>query len=653
MKNKRLPFTLVSLNIGVYDSSSPFTSNYPGESLFDDRSDFIIDFDITAVAVLMNFCNDRTLTDYSAPGIRRSVAVALVDATDGFIISNKSIRVNMSRGEESIICRVDLPLAYDNINFDHTYKICVRDENSGLMLDQRFFHVFPENFDGKHVSDWFTPIQGGLTRLYYYAEYRSLAAECPGYYGVRFRLNVSVDPAPWIMPEMEIRIHFPDGSIVSRFCKIECQDFDLGDYQVETTFFMRPGRLGIGYAELICMDYAIAGFVFCTDGDEDSRAWAGEELMCLDEYTLESATERYKMLTESQPAADGEDAEADGETDDEFEKLLQDFIESQIEEEVKEEPDEEEPSPCPDETGEGETDTEEEDASPEGDLDINTALNQLTGLKMVKEKLSVYETMVKFNKLRRDNSLPVEALPLHAMFLGSPGTGKTTVAKMMGSMMRSAGVLSRGHVVVKERATLLGPYYSNEETNTLKAVKEAQGGILFIDEAYQLYQPNDPRDPGKFVIEALMTALADESNRDWMLILAGYPDEMKRMFEMNPGLRSRIPESNIYTFEDFTVGELMEIAESYLNRNDFVLAAEAREELYRRLAADYATRDKGFGNARHVINLIQTEILPAMASRVLACHDISAEQLSTIQPSDIPERIITAQARNSRIGYRA
>lgn len=144
-------------------------------------------------------------------------------------------------------------------------------------------------------------------------------------------------------------------------------------------------------------------------------------------------------------------------------------------------------------------------------MDFQQTLASLTGLKAVKNKLAIYEKLVGFNKLRADNGLAVPSLPLHAMFMGSPGTGKTTVAKMMGAMLHRAGVLSSGHVIVKERSTLMGPNYSNEETNTLQAIEDAQGGILFIDEAYQLYQPNDPRDPGKFVIETLLNALADES----------------------------------------------------------------------------------------------------------------------------------------------
>lgn len=119
---------------------------------------------------------------------------------------------------------------------------------------------------------------------------------------------------------------------------------------------------------------------------------------------------------------------------------------------------------------------------------------QLTGLKSVKTKLTIYEKLVRFNKLRNDRGLPSPLQSLHAMFLGSPGTGKTTVAKMMGKLLNNIGVLSKAHVVIKERSSLMGQNYGSEEENTRKAIAEAQGGILFIDEAYQLYQPNDPRD---------------------------------------------------------------------------------------------------------------------------------------------------------------
>ncbi|MDE7378473.1 MAG: AAA family ATPase [Paraprevotella sp.] len=331
----------------------------------------------------------------------------------------------------------------------------------------------------------------------------------------------------------------------------------------------------------------------------------------------------------------GPDSDADAsDEEDEFEAALNRFIES-----------------CP-------GDDEAEDAKSAGgagekpgESSLMSPLDHLTGLASVKEKLLTYERVVRFNKMRADKKLPTSPAPLHAMFLGSPGTGKTTVAKMIGIMLRRAGVLSRGHVVVRERATLLGQYYNSEGEKTLAAIEEAQGGILFIDEAYQLYQPDDSRDPGKFIIETLLTALADESKRDWMLVLAGYPDAMKRMFDLNPGFKSRIPDSNIYTFDDFTEEELMKIAEKYLSCHQYTLSPDAHAALSDRLKFDYSHREKNFGNARHVINMIQTEILPAMAVRVTSKGTVDESDLTEIQSADIPQPVVSRVVSRPRIGF--
>lgn len=375
----------------------------------------------------------------------------------------------------------------------------------------------------------------------------------------------------------------------------------------------------------------------------------------------------------------GDTNEGVSDNDKDFDELLDDFIKSQLEDNeenteitcwsVQEEPyepyaDDDNAEENGDEVEECSSDDDEETNEddyydcdfPEEEEDDEPEVEELTldkmiGLGSVKEKLVTYEHLVRFNKLRRDSGLPTPSIPLHAMFLGAPGTGKTTVAKMMGKMLADTGVLSYGHVVVKERSKLIGQFYSNEEKNTLRAIEDAQGGILFIDEAYQLYQPHDPKDPGKFVIETLMTALADESKRDWMLILAGYPDEMRKMFEMNPGLKSRIPDSNIYVFDDYTADELMCIAENYLERNKYTLTAEARKALTLRLRSDYEQRDKSFGNARHVVNMIETDILPAMAERVILSGDCDVKALTEIHACDIPKPIRKLQAVRQRIGF--
>lgn len=338
-------------------------------------------------------------------------------------------------------------------------------------------------------------------------------------------------------------------------------------------------------------------------------------------------------------SAETEADENDGLTAEEFDKLLDDFLRSEYqrleEEEEKrqdEADDDSEEMPPSDNVQENEN---QEDAL-SADEPLLKSMDFLVGLDGVKTKLSEYEKVVRFNRMRYDQGLPIMSAPLHAMFLGSPGTGKTTVAKMMGMMLRRAGMLSKGHVVVKERADLIGIHYGEEERNTQEALNEAEGGVLLIDEAYQLYQPHDPKDPGRFVIESLLTALADESRRNWMLILAGYPDEMRRMFEMNPGLASRFPESNIYVFEDLDEGELMQVAERYFAEYEYELSSEARELLARRIASDYAARNRSFGNARYVHNLIQTAILPAMAARVVDSGISDRSSLTTVLPADIP-----------------
>lgn len=439
-----------------------------------------------------------------------------------------------------------------------------------------------------------------------------------------------------VMPELEIRLYYPDGHYVKAFFKepvcYSRENYDNNRRTVECSFETFDDVNGVFYAELLCMEYPIAGFVFDTKCDNDvSGSWFGTEIEPMDEYSLQAAVE----LIDSHLSCRNESASAL--ESDSFDEALDRFIATETED-LKQ-------SGC---LVAEDAEIESEEVVPEDPL---KSLDHLTGLRSVKEKLRIYERVVRFNRMRADKGLPVAATPLHAMFLGSPGTGKTTVANMMGEMLRRAGVLSKGHVVVRERATLLGQYYSSESEKTLAAIEEARGGILFIDEAYQLYQPNDSRDPGKFIIETLLTALSDDADRDWMLILAGYPDEMKRMFEMNPGFKSRIPDSNIYIFDDFTESELMEIAENYLARNSYTMSVEAHEALATRLKSDYAQREKNFGNARHVVNMIQTEILPSMAVRVTSEGLQNESALTEIQIADIPSPMARHTSSRPRVGF--
>ena len=236
--------------------------------------------------------------------------------------------------------------------------------------------------------------------------------------------------------------------------------------------------------------------------------------------------------------------------------------------------------------------------------------------------------------------LPTVRPVLHAAFMGNPGTGKTTVAKILGSMMKELGLLSSGHVVVEERSTLMGQNYASEQEKTLSALERAKGGILFIDEAYLLYKPDDPRDPGINVIETLLTALADPQQQDWMLLIAGYTEPMTRLLEQNAGLKSRIPEQNRFHFDDYTVDELMEIAELFCRQNGYVLSDDARAKVRERVEREYGLRDNKFGNARFVTNLFKIEIIPAFSKRVNKMDDVTITDLTLIKGADVSTKIL-------------
>lgn len=263
-------------------------------------------------------------------------------------------------------------------------------------------------------------------------------------------------------------------------------------------------------------------------------------------------------------------------------------------------------------------------------------LKSLIGLSQVKEQMATYRDMIRMAIQRRQNGLSVPPVSLHAAFMGNPGTGKTTVARLYGAMLKELGLLSSGHVVYKERSLLTGQNYSSEQELTLQAIQEAQGGVLVIDEAHNLYNPNDPRDPGKNVIETLLTALSDEQKNDWALLLAGYPDGITRLFSVDQGLSSRIPERNRYRFQDYTADELMQIADSYCIRHNYFLSEEAREALRMKIRHDYRLRDEKFGNARYIATLLQTEILPTMATRLARRSSVSLFDMLTIEREDIP-----------------
>lgn len=616
MNNRISPISIAEVKFCSFDFKEKENANFVEQLTFDRRHDFLVEADFCGIAAEIIVSRDI----YSM-GVRRRVSFTLIDMTSRCEVASRHIIVSINKHESLKSYRIYFPADSVEFKAGHTYKLIVNDMTASVTLGESVIHLFGN--EEVIPPKWYTVNSGGVTSSWSDRMYKVLRTEDSHKYYAKFELSQNFGAiTPDILPELEIRLYYPDGKRVDvRFMEPRCYDYDTNRYNVECSFMAGEDTNGVFYAELLCMQYVLAGFVFDTAGESEAGEWCGEEIYPLNEYSPEASVCRLRNRL----------AIIAMDPDDELGKAIEDFIQSEL------------------------NNLDSNDVASESDsFDEKPplAIEQLTGLKAVKEKLAIYERLVTFNKMRHDSGLPTPDTPLHAMFLGSPGTGKTTVAKLMGQMLQRAGVLSSGHVVVRERATLLGQYYSSEGENTLKALEEARGGILFIDEAYQLYQPNDPKDPGKFVIETLLTALADDSNRDWMLILAGYPEEMKRMFEMNPGLKSRIPDSNIYNFEDFTSTELMEIAEDYLSSYRFGLSDDARKALAHRLDADYLFRDRGFGNARHVMNMIQTEILPAMAVRVTSLESMDSEQLSVIQASDIPDyNFNKIQPLTQKIGF--
>ena len=259
--------------------------------------------------------------------------------------------------------------------------------------------------------------------------------------------------------------------------------------------------------------------------------------------------------------------------------------------------------------------------------------DRMLGMEKVKEKVHSLVNSAKLQKQRAAAGLPTKKPALHARFLGNPGTGKTTVARLIGEIYKEMGLLSSGHVVIEERKNLIGRYYDSEGLAVDNALSRAKGGILFIDEAYNLYVEDDPKDPGKRILEYLLTALSNEDDRDWMLILAGYPEEMERMLNSNPGIKSRVSEE--FIFEDFDIDTLVGIGEKYCDDNNYELSEEAKAMLKGVITREYSMKDKHFGNGRYVNKLMEKCINVNMATRLSKIESPTREQLITIEAEDI------------------
>ena len=232
-------------------------------------------------------------------------------------------------------------------------------------------------------------------------------------------------------------------------------------------------------------------------------------------------------------------------------------------------------------------------------------LDKMIGCDDIKRRMDELVALTTYNKTMQElfpNSKQHE-VSLHSVFLGRPGTGKTTVCKIFGSLLHQAGALSKGHVVLCDRGTFIGTLWGDEERSVRQVLEKAKGGVLMIDEAYLLNGKNE-NDPGKLVLQLLMNILADESQRDIAVVLCGYKDQMEKLLEMNPGLQSRFP--NKFEFVDFSVDELLEITQTRIRDFEYSFTDQAWEKYRGMLNQAYQVRDpQTWGNARFVANQLE------------------------------------------------
>lgn len=256
---------------------------------------------------------------------------------------------------------------------------------------------------------------------------------------------------------------------------------------------------------------------------------------------------------------------------------------------------------------------------------------ELIGLAPVKRRIRETAALLLVERARRRMGLAHETPTLHMSFTGNPGTGKTTVALRMADLLHRLGYIRKGHLVSVTRDDLVGQYIGHTAPKTKEILKKAMGGVLFIDEAYYLYRPENERDYGQEAIEILLQVMENQRD-DLVVILAGYAQRMDRFFESNPGFRSRI--AHHIDFPDYTDEELLRIAEKMLDQQNYLFDDAATQAMI-----DYIARRRGqphFANARSIRNALDRARL-RQANRLFesANGPLDAKALSTISAEDI------------------